>query len=143
MITWTKINKYIHIRVKIRKNTPKFIMEIVPCLMGGIIVHSNELSEEEQNYVLNKNIMEINNIIERVSKADSRIQEYIDYQIKSHIQAQHEESEKFFGKNYWGLTISRCSEEEFKLWWKKNKTIRYHSYYYRLAEYVWDLQQVP
>lgn len=142
MITWLKINKHIHARIKTRINTSKFIMEIIPCLSGGIIIHSNELTEEEQNYVLTNNVVEINNIIEKVSKSNSEIQECIDYQIKSHIQAQHEESEKFFGKNYWGLTISRCSEEEFKLWWKKNKTIRYHSYYYRLAQYVWDLQQV-
>lgn len=62
----------------------------------------------------------------------------IDGRIKSHVQAQHEEAERFFGKNYWGLTISRCSEEEFKTWWERNKDIPYNSYYYEVAQYVWD-----
>ena len=48
------------------------------------------------------------------------------------------EAEKYFGKNYWGLTISKCSEDEFKLWWERNKDIPYDSYYYEVAQFVWD-----
>lgn len=51
----------------------------------------------------------------------------------------HDEAEHWFGKNYWGLTISECSEEEFKTWWETNKEIPYDSYYYEVAQYVWDL----
>lgn len=50
----------------------------------------------------------------------------------------HDEAEKCFGKNYWGLTIPECSEPEFKLWWEKNKEISYDSHYYKVAQYVWD-----
>jgi hypothetical protein len=52
----------------------------------------------------------------------------------------HKEAEKYFGKYYWGLTISRCSEEEFKKWWNKNKEISYNSYFYEIACYVWDIE---
>ena len=65
----------------------------------------------------------------------------------AHLEKQcNSEAEKYFGKNYWGLTISRCSEQDFKEWWERNKEIPYDSYYYEVAEYVWDLgdlQQVP
>ena len=50
----------------------------------------------------------------------------------------HDEAERIFGKNYWGLTISRCSESEFKNWWEKNKELPYDSYYYEVAQFVWD-----
>lgn len=52
----------------------------------------------------------------------------------------HRSSEEWFGKNYWGLTIPRCSEEDFILWWNKNKNIPYNSYFYELACYVWDTE---
>jgi hypothetical protein len=54
----------------------------------------------------------------------------------------HKEAEKWFGKNYWGLTISRTTEEEFKKWWEKNKDIPYDTYYYEVACYVWDKQDL-
>lgn len=50
----------------------------------------------------------------------------------------HKEAEKYFGKNYEGLTIPKCSEENFKNWWEKNKNIPYNSYYYEVANYVWS-----
>lgn len=62
------------------------------------------------------------------------------------LQDDHKEAEKWFGKNYWGLTISRTTEEEFKKWWKNNKDIPYNNYYYEVACYIWDKQdliQVP
>lgn len=49
------------------------------------------------------------------------------------------ESEKYFGKYYYGLTIGKCSEEEFIKWWNKNKEIQYNSYFYELACYIWDV----
>lgn len=49
------------------------------------------------------------------------------------------ESERCFGTFFWGLTISRCSEQEFQLWWNKNKCIEYNVYYYILAQYVWTI----
>ena len=64
----------------------------------------------------------------------------IDCAWNAHLEKQcHDEAEKYFGKNYWGLTISRRSEPEFKTWWEKNKDIPYDSYYYEIAQYVWDL----
>ena len=63
----------------------------------------------------------------------------IDLAWDAHLDKQcHDEAEKYFGKNYWGLTISRRSEPEFKAWWEKNKDIPYDSYYYEVAQYVWD-----
>lgn len=62
------------------------------------------------------------------------------------LQDDHQEAEKWFGKNYGGLTILRTTEEEFKKWWKNNKDIPYDTYYYTIACYVWDKQdliQVP
>ena len=57
----------------------------------------------------------------------------------AHLERQcHSEAEKYFGQNYWGLTIPECSEPEFKAWWEKNKEIPYMSYYYEVAQYVWD-----
>lgn len=63
----------------------------------------------------------------------------IDLAWNAHLEKQcHDEAEKYFGKNYWGLTISECSEPEFKIWWEKNKELPYDSYYYEVAQYVWD-----
>lgn len=57
----------------------------------------------------------------------------------AHLDKQyHDEAEKYFGKNYWGLTITECSELEFKEWWERNKNIPYDSYYYEVAQYVWN-----
>ena len=57
----------------------------------------------------------------------------------AHLERQcHSEAERIFGKNYWGLTIPECSEPEFKAWWETNKEIPYDSYYYEVAQYVWD-----
>lgn len=53
-----------------------------------------------------------------------------------------EEAEKYFGKNYWGLTISRCSEPEFKSWWEFNKELPYDKFYYDVAQYIWDLAEI-
>lgn len=50
------------------------------------------------------------------------------------------EAEKYFGKYYWGLTIDKCSEEEFIKWWNKNKEIPYNNYFYELACYVWNVE---
>lgn len=63
----------------------------------------------------------------------------IDLAWNAHLEKQcHDEAEKYFGKNYWGLTISRRSEPEFKTWWETNKDIPYDSYYYEVAQFVWD-----
>lgn len=62
------------------------------------------------------------------------------------LQDDHQEAEKWFGKNYWGLTILRTTEKEFKKWWENNKDIPYETYYYKIACYIWDKQdliQVP
>ena len=72
----------------------------------------------------------------------------IDLAWNAHLERQcKDEAEKYFGKNCWGLTISRCSEPKFKLWWEKNKEIPYDSYYYELANYIWDqsvnISQIP
>ena len=57
----------------------------------------------------------------------------------AHLDKQcHDEAERWFGKNYWGLTITECSELEFKEWWERNKNIPYDSYYYEVAQYVWN-----
>jgi hypothetical protein len=48
------------------------------------------------------------------------------------------EAEKLFGQNVKELTISKCSEPEFKLWWENNKNIPYNSYYYEVAQFVWN-----
>ena len=66
----------------------------------------------------------------------------------AHLDKQcHDEAEKYFGKNYWGLTITECSEPEFKTWWETNKEIPYDSYYYEVAQFVWDqsinISQIP
>ena len=69
------------------------------------------------------------------------IQEQIDNLFDEHCkQICHSEAEKYFGKYYWGLTISRCSEEEFIKWWNKNKEIPYNNYFYELACYIWNKQ---
>lgn len=52
----------------------------------------------------------------------------------------HKEAEKYFGKYYCELTISKCSEEEFTKWWNKNKEILYNNYYYELACYIWNVE---
>lgn len=63
----------------------------------------------------------------------------IDLAWNAHLEKQrHNEAEKYFGKNYWGLTIPECPESEFKTWWERNKDISYNSYYYEIAQYVWD-----
>ena len=72
----------------------------------------------------------------------------IDLAWNAHLIKQcHDEAEKYFGKNYWGLTIPECSETEFKTWWEKNKEIPYDSYYYEVAQFVWDqsvnISQIP
>ena len=42
----------------------------------------------------------------------------IDPAWNAHLDKQwHDEAEHWFGKNYWGLTIPKCSESEFKAWW--------------------------
>ena len=70
-------------------------------------------------------------------KDSTKIQ--IDLAWNTHLDKQcHDEAEKYFGKNYWGLTISSCSEEDFKKWWLENKEIPYNKYYFELAQYVWD-----
>ena len=69
------------------------------------------------------------------------IEEQIDNLFDEHCkQICQQEAEKYFGKYYWGLTISKCSEEEFIKWWNKNKEISYNSYFYELACYVWNNQ---
>lgn len=63
----------------------------------------------------------------------------IDLAWNAHLTKQcRDEAKKYFGKNYWGLTIPKCSEPEFKLWWETNKEIPYNSYYYEVAQFVWD-----
>lgn len=53
----------------------------------------------------------------------------------------HKECEKYLGKDYKDLIIPRCTEEEFILWWNKNKNIPYNNYFYELVCYVWDVKQ--
>ena len=69
----------------------------------------------------------------------SKLKIQIDLAWNAHLTKQcHDEAERIFGKNYWGLTIPECSEPEFKAWWETNKEIPYDSYYYEVAQYVWD-----
>ena len=72
----------------------------------------------------------------------------IDLAWNAHLEKQcHDEAERIFGKNYWGLTTSECSESKFKSWWETNKEIPYDSYYYEVAQFVWDqsvnISQIP
>jgi hypothetical protein len=34
--------------------------------------------------------------------------------------------------------MDKISEEEFKLWWEKNKDVPYNEYFYELILFVWD-----
>lgn len=69
----------------------------------------------------------------------NNIKSVIDLAWNAHLTKQcWEEARKLFGKNIEELTISQCSEPEFKLWWQKNKDIPYNSRYYEVASFIWD-----
>ena len=52
------------------------------------------------------------------------------------------ECESIFGENWKGLTISKCSEPEFRQWWKTYSSKEYKPYYYEVAMYIWDLETI-
>ena len=52
------------------------------------------------------------------------------------------ECEYVFGENWKGLTIPRCSEEEFRQWWKTYSPKEYNSYYYEVATFIWDSAEI-
>ena len=52
------------------------------------------------------------------------------------------ECESVFGTNWKGLTIPRCSEEEFRQWWKTYSPKEYNSHYYEVATFIWDSAEI-
>lgn len=48
------------------------------------------------------------------------------------------EATNLFGKGYKDLTIDKCSEEKFKMWWEQNHQEPYKEIYYDVALFVWD-----
>ncbi len=71
--------------------------------------------------------------------SNNKLKTQIDLAWNAHLTRQcRDEAERIFGKNYWGLTISECPESEFKAWWERNKELPYDSYYYEVAQFVWD-----
>lgn len=76
---------------------------------------------------------------QNISSEQLKLASKIELAWNAHLEHQcKDEAEKYFGKNYWGLTIPECSESEFKAWWEKNKSVLYDNYYYEIAQYVWD-----
>ena len=64
------------------------------------------------------------------------IYDFVDRQWLEHQRSIYwQEVKRHLGDSY---PMDKISEEEFKLWWEKNKDVPYNEYFYELILFVWD-----